>query len=109
MIALCITCIFLCLFGSCTTYENAAFIENDSESYLSYQDTKYYETSLFTVTKGYGIKNENDIELDRYYSFPFSTRFYSESAESPVFIYTLGSYIQRNCLNFLLYYISILH
>lgn len=49
MIAFGITCIFLCLFGSCTTYENAAFIENDSESYLSYQDAKYYETSMFTV------------------------------------------------------------
>ena len=91
VIAICIMCIFLCLFNSCTTYENATFIENDSEHYLLYQDNKYYETSIFTVTKEYGIKNKNDIELGWYYSFPFSTQFYSESLESPVFIYTLGS------------------
>jgi len=92
IIAFCITCIFLCLFSSCTTYENTTFIENDSEKYLLYQDKKYYETSVFTVTEEYGTKNENDIELGWYYSFPFSTQFYSENLESPVFIYTLGSY-----------------
>ena len=91
VIAICIMCIFLCLFNSCTTYENATFIGNNSEKYLLYQDNKYYETFIFTVTKEYRIKNENDIELGWYYSFPFSTQFYSESLESPVFIYTLGS------------------
>jgi len=74
-----ITCILLCLFSSYTTYENITYIENGNEKYLLYQDNKYYETSIFTVTDNYGIENENDTELGWYYSFPFSTRFYSEN------------------------------
>ena len=95
-----ITCILLCLFSSYTTYENITYIENGNEKYLLYQDNKYYETSIFTVTDNYGIENENDTELGWYYSFPFSTRFYSENQESPVFIYTIGgdtsTYIGQN-------------
>jgi len=91
IIAFGITCIFLCLFSSCTTYKNITFIENDGEEYLLYQDKKYYETPIFNVTKNYGIENENDTELGWYYSCPFSTRFYSENLESPIFIYTIGS------------------
>ena len=83
-----ILCIFLCSFSSCATGENITFTENNGE--LLYQGDKYYETSIFTATEYYGIKIENDIELGLYYSFPFSTRFYSDISENPVFIYTIG-------------------
>lgn len=91
IIAIGTMCIFLCFFSYCTTYEHITFIENNGEKHLLYQGNEYHETSIFTATKYYGIKNENDIELGWYYSFPFSTRFYSENLESPAFIYTIGS------------------
>lgn len=90
IIAIGIMCIFLYFFSSCTSYENITFIENNGKKHLLYQGNEYYEVSIFSATEYYGIKNENDIELGWYYSFPFSTRFYSENSENPVFIYTIG-------------------
>ncbi len=79
-------------FSSCTTYENITFIEKNNGKCLLYQENIYYEAAIFTATEYYGIANENDIELGWYYSFPFSTRFYSDKSENPLFIYSLQSY-----------------
>ena len=89
-VGLSITCILLCLFASCSVYKNVTFVENNIEEYILYQSNEYYETSIFTATEYYGIENENDFELGWYYSFPFSTKFYSDNLENPVFIYTIG-------------------
>ena len=88
LIILCvITCLTSC---SYTTYENVTFDERNGEQYVLYQGKEYYTTSLFTATEAYRQVNENDVELGYYYSFPFSTKFYSDSSENPVFIYSIG-------------------
>ena len=86
-----ILCVITCLTGCAyTTYENVTFDERNGEQYVLYQGKEYYTTSLFTATEAYGQVNENDVELGYYYSFPFSTKFYSDSSENPVFIYSIG-------------------
>ena len=79
-------------FSSCTTYENITFIEKNNGKCLLYQENIYYEASFFIATEYSGIASENDIELGWYYSFPFSTRFYSDKSENPLFIYAIQSY-----------------
>ena len=86
-----ILCAITCLTGCAyTTYENVTFDERNGEQYVLYQGKEYYTTSLFKATEAYGQANENDVELGYYYSFPFSTKFYSDSSENPVFIYSNG-------------------
>ena len=83
-----ILCAITCLTGCAyTTYENVTFDERNGEQYVLYQGKEYYSTSLF---KTYRKANENDVELGYYYSFPFTTKFYSDSSENPVFIYSNG-------------------
>lgn len=87
-------CIMLFSLVSCTAYRNITFIERNDEKYLLYQGNEYYESSIFTTTEGNVLTNEpneNDVELGWYYSFPFSTRFYSDKSENPLYIYTTGS------------------
>ena len=79
-----ITCLTGCAY---TTYENVTFDERNGEQYVLYQGKEYYSTSLF---KTYRKANENDVELGYYYSFPFTTKFYSDSSGNPVFIYSNG-------------------
>lgn len=83
-------CISFLLLNSCTKYQNITFVENDKEQFLLYQGNEYYVTSLFTASEDYTIAHKNDVELGWYYSFPFSTRFYSDTDESPDYIYTIG-------------------
>ena len=83
--------IFLLTFSSCETYENITFIERDGERCILYQGNEYYETSIFSATEYYAVANENDLELGYFYSFPFSTRFYSDKSDSPIYIYSIGS------------------
>jgi hypothetical protein len=85
-----IFCVILIVFTGCTYYENVTFKERDSQLFISYQENEYYKTSLFTTTEYYGIANESDVELGYYYSFPFSTKFYSDTLENPTYIYTVG-------------------
>lgn len=91
----CITLLllFVILFlNSCNYYENVTFIEHDGEKKVLYQNEEYYETSIFTATEYYGVANENDVELGLFYSFPFSTRFYSDNSDNPAYIYSIGNY-----------------
>lgn len=85
-----ILCVILIGFAGCTYYENATFKECDNQLFILYQGNEYYKTSLFTTTEYYGIANESDVELGHYYSFPFSTKFYSDTLENPIYIYTVG-------------------
>lgn len=82
--------IFICSFS---TYENVTFIERNGEQRLLYQDNEYYvfyALPTSTVTEYLSTANENDIKLGWYYSFPFSTEFYSNTADNPVYIYSVG-------------------
>ena len=83
---------FITCFAGCayTTYENVTFDKRNDEQYVLYQGNEYYKTSLFTATASYGQVNENDVELGYYYSFPFSTKFYSDTSKNPIFIYSIG-------------------
>jgi len=82
-------CINVCFFSSCTYYENVTFVERDSEQCLSYQGSTYHASEIFTASN-YGTPNDHDVELGIFYSFPFTTYFYSETAENPVYIYSIG-------------------
>ncbi len=73
-----------------TIYENITFIERDNKQYVSYNGNEYYPSSLFEATEYYGAINENDVELGYYYSFPFSTKFYSDTRDTPLYIYSIG-------------------
>lgn len=88
VILLCFTTLLL---NSCTFHEGVNFVGEKEERALLYNDVKYYESDLFTVTERSGKPDENDIQLGWYYSFPFSTDAYSDTLEDPVFIYTDGS------------------
>ena len=87
-ILLCFTTLLL---NSCTFHEGVNFVGEKEELALLYNDVKYYESDLFTVTERSYKTDENDIQLGWYYSFPFSTDAYSDTLEDPVFIYTVGS------------------
>lgn len=84
-----IMCILLLSLSSCAHYKNVTFIEG-GDGRISYKDSEYYEAHIFSATEYYGEVNENDVELGEYYSFPFSTRFYSDESESPIYIYSIG-------------------
>ena len=93
-----ITIVFL---SSCTKYENVTFAQSDDRQYVLYQGNEYYATDFFLAASKYRqAANENDIELGWYYSFPFSTRFYSDTDKNPIYIYTIGGdnsfYLRQN-------------
>ena len=77
-------------FSSCTYYENVNLIGHGDERYLSYQENKYYEASVF---EHYSVADANDVDLGMYYSFPFTTYYHSYTAESPVYIYSTGGLV----------------
>ncbi len=80
-------CMNMCFLSSCTYYENVNFIERDTEQCLLYQGSTYYASDIFM---DYVTPNDQDIKLGKFYSFPFTTYFYSETCESPVYIYSIG-------------------
>lgn len=80
-------CINLFCFSSCAYYENVTFTEYDTEQCLLYQGSTYYASDIF---KDRTTPNDQDVELGKFYSFPFTTYFYSETTESPVYIYSIG-------------------
>lgn len=83
-------CLNVCFFSSCTYYENVTFVERNSQQCLSYQGSTYRASDIFTASKNYGTPNDQDVELGKFYSFPFTTYFYSDTAENPVYIYSIG-------------------
>ena len=79
------------LICSCTTYENINLIEQNDVEYCLYNENKYYFSSIFDTREYNIIADENDVKLGWYYSFPFGTDFYSDTADNPEYIYTVGS------------------
>lgn len=76
--------------GACSDYsENVELIEGDSGSVLLYQGAEYYASRLFYSISDHEL-NEKDIELGCYYSFPFSTRYYSDIREAPDYVFGVG-------------------
>ena len=84
-------CIIVFSMTSCTDYEDVTFIESGNSQHILYQNNQYYVTDIFTATKYYSVANENDVKLGWYYSFPFTTYFYSDRIDNPIYIYTIGS------------------
>ena len=86
-------CIVLVGFCSCSRSENITYMEttDGKEKRLIYQEDVYYPENIFTANDEYGKHNEGDVEIGTYYSFPFSTTYYSYTAERPDYIYSLGS------------------
>ena len=91
-ILLILLCIVSFSVASCGVYyENATFItRNNEESYVLYQGKAYYPSSVFITSQDSWIADETNIPIGWYYSFPFGTDFYSDTAEAPVFIYAEG-------------------
>ena len=85
-----VLCIMMISFCSCTAHENAMFIEHDDGMCVLYQEQEYFAAPGFSLTEQRGVANADDVELGWYYSFPFSTDFYSDTSEEPVYIYTIG-------------------
>ena len=83
-------CINMCFFGSCSYYENVTFVERDAEQCLLYQGSTYYPSDIFTASTNHITPNDQDVKLGKFYSFPFTTYFYSETTESPGYIYSIG-------------------
>ena len=80
--------------SSYTNYENVTFIEHGERGRVSYRGREYQASSVFSSsvrTIDHSAANENDIQLGWYYSFPFTTYFYADTAENPTYIYSTGS------------------
>lgn len=90
ILLLSIMCTILC---SCTYTENVTYIKpNDDRenAYLIYQENEYYAEPIFSANGENGQPNQGDVEIGRFYSFPFGTDFYSYAFESPDYIYSTG-------------------
>lgn len=86
-------CVILVSLCSCSYSKNITYIEpmDGKEKCLIYQEDEYYPENIFTANDEYGKLNESDVEIGMYYSFPFSTTYYSYTAERPDYIYSVGS------------------
>ncbi len=90
ILALCIIVVIVLSLGACSDYsENVELIEGDGGGVLLYQGAEYYASRLFCGIMDHEL-NEKDIELGWYYSFPFSTRYYSDTREAPDYVFGVG-------------------